>query len=112
MNQTKRRMAFGEGLIDSLRRGAEELEAGRELPTTYVIVPPDPPAFRADDLVELRNSLRMTQVGLATFLNVSQKTVESWEQGTRNPSGAALRLLQLMKDPSLLQTVAPPKVRG
>lgn len=108
--KTKKQLPFGEGIVDSLRRGAEELSAGRELPTTHIVPPPDPPTFRGEDLVELRKGLRMSQAALAVFLNVSPKTVESWEQGVRTPGGAALRLLQLMKDPALLHAVAaPPK---
>jgi putative transcriptional regulator len=33
---------------------------------------------------------------LAEKLGVSAKTVESWEYGVRNPSGPALRLLELL----------------
>ncbi len=36
-------------------------------------------------------------VGLPALLNVTQKTAVSWESGTRKPSGAALKLLQLVK---------------
>jgi transcriptional regulator with XRE-family HTH domain len=53
--------------------------------------------------VELRVRFKMTQAGMAAFLNVSEKTVESWEQGSRNPGGAVLRLLQVIADPSILE---------
>ena len=33
----------------------------------------------------------------ARLLNVSPKTVQSWEHGTRRPSQAALRLIQLLE---------------
>jgi hypothetical protein len=36
---------------------------------------------------------------LALLLNVSGKTVESWEQGLRKPSGPAARFLQLLEAP-------------
>jgi hypothetical protein len=41
------------------------------------------------------------------MLNVSTKTVQSWEQGQRRPSQAALRLIQVFRqDPSgLLEVV-------
>ncbi|OPZ09787.1 MAG: hypothetical protein BWZ08_00133 [candidate division BRC1 bacterium ADurb.BinA292] len=35
---------------------------------------------------------------------VATKTVPSWEQGTRRPSGAALRMLQILHRP---ETIAP-----
>jgi DNA-binding transcriptional regulator YiaG len=96
------RKPFGERLIANMSKGLEDIRNNRELSTAFVPTPPDPPKFDRHDLAELRRNLRMTQAGLAAFLNVSEKTVESWEQGNRNPNGAALRLLQVMQDPSLL----------
>ena len=37
----------------------------------------------------------MSQGVLAGYLNVSVKTVQSWEQGTRSPKAGEARLLQL-----------------
>ena len=45
----------------------------------------------------------MSQAIFAQVLNVSTKTVQSWEQGQRKPSHAALRLIQVFReDPSSL----------
>jgi putative transcriptional regulator len=38
----------------------------------------------------------MSQFVFASVLNVSVKTVQSWEQGERRPSHAALRLLEII----------------
>lgn len=100
------RRPFGQRLIDSLNKGVESVRDGRALRTTLVPVPPAPPAFGGVRLKELRGRLGMHQVGMAAFLNVSPKTLESWEQGVRNPNGAALRLLQVIDDPSILGPVA------
>jgi putative transcriptional regulator len=40
----------------------------------------------------------MSQAVFARVLNVSTKTVQSWEQGERKPSHAALRMLQLFRE--------------
>jgi hypothetical protein len=40
----------------------------------------------------------MSQGVFARLLNVSVKTVQSWEQGERKPSHAALRLLQVLAE--------------
>ena len=49
----------------------------------------------------------MSQAVFARVLNVSTKTVQSWEQGQRKPSQAALRLIQVFRhDPSGLLEVA------
>jgi putative transcriptional regulator len=39
----------------------------------------------------------MSQAVFARMLNVSPKTVQSWEQGARKPSQAALRLIQVFR---------------
>lgn len=38
----------------------------------------------------------MSQAVFAATLNVSKKTVQSWEQGWRTPSDVALRMLQVI----------------
>ncbi len=93
---------FGERLIENLETGVRDLKKGRRLRRTFVSVPPAPPRFNPREVARLRKELGMTQDTLAAFLNVSDKTVESWEQGLRRPGGAALRLLQVMKDPGVL----------
>jgi putative transcriptional regulator len=45
---------------------------------------------------ELRARYDLSQQKLAVVMNVSLRSVESWEQGTREPHGAAARLLQLL----------------
>ena len=39
----------------------------------------------------------MSQKAFAGYLGVSPKTVEAWEAGTNQPSGAASRLLSMMR---------------
>lgn len=45
------------------------------------------------DVLAIRRNLKLTREEFASLLNVSLRTVQSWEQGTRNPSGAAQSLL-------------------
>jgi putative transcriptional regulator len=48
----------------------------------------------------------MSQAVFARMLNVSTKTVQSWEQGVRKPSQAALRLIQVFRqDPAGLREI-------
>jgi putative transcriptional regulator len=108
MSLGKKRKPFGRRLLASLEQGLEALRSGHELPTTVVMIPPDPAPFKSADLVELRKRYQITQQVLAEFLNVSDKAVESWEQGTRKPNGAALRLLQLLDKPSLFMELVGP----
>ncbi|HEX8174040.1 MAG TPA: helix-turn-helix domain-containing protein [Pyrinomonadaceae bacterium] len=47
------------------------------------------------DVLRIRKELRVSQKVFARLLNVSIKTVQSWEQGTREPGDAALKLLSI-----------------
>jgi putative transcriptional regulator len=91
------------GLEESIRRAEGEIT----LKTTILDLPGPPPEIGADELARLRLGSRMSQAVFARLLNVSTKTVRSWEQGTRKPSQAALRLIQVFRqDPSGVLRVA------
>lgn len=53
------------------------------------------PEYKASDVIRIRKSFDMTQYGLANILGVSKRTVEAWEAGKNDPSGAARHLLFL-----------------
>lgn len=55
-----------------------------------------PDAFSAEAVKALRARLGVSQAVLAVVLNTSRSAVRQWEQGVRNPSGSALRLLQVL----------------
>lgn len=106
MKTKPKRKPFGERLIASMEEGRDALRSDAELPATFVATPPEPPPFDPRSFIALRRHSGMSQSGFAKFLNVSAKAVESWEQGVRQPNGAALRLLQFMAKPSLfLKTI-------
>ena len=60
----------------------------------FVALPLPRPRSSAD-IVRLRHRLHCSQFMFARLLNVSTKTVQAWEQGTRKPSDAALKLLAI-----------------
>jgi putative transcriptional regulator len=86
-------------VADQIRKGLEEAirHAWGEitLKTTTIELPDEPPEIDAATLVALRDQSRMSQAVFARLLNVSTKTVQSWEQGVRTPSHASRRLLQI-----------------
>lgn len=53
--------------------------------------------YQADEIREIRKSTGMSQKTFASYIGVSDKTVEAWEAGTNHPSGAASRLLNMME---------------
>jgi putative transcriptional regulator len=60
-----------------------------------------------------RESLGVSQRLFAGILNVAEQTVHAWEQGGRNPTGSALRLLQVAQvQPSILVSLIPNGASG
>lgn len=58
---------------------------------------PEPPAhYKPKDIKKIREINNYSQGIFARILNVNIKTVQSWESGQRNPSHAALRLLEII----------------
>ncbi|MHB1542496.1 MAG: helix-turn-helix domain-containing protein [Steroidobacteraceae bacterium] len=53
--------------------------------------------FSAPDVKSVREKFGMSQADMATFLNVSKRTLENWEQGRRGPTGPAQTLLRIME---------------
>ena len=93
-------------LFDRLKKGLEEgighEHGGRTLRVTEVVVPDPPQSYDAEDVRRIRTHMRMSQAGFARLLQVSNKTVQSWEQGTRRPQQSSARLLQFIEHPDLL----------
>ena len=53
--------------------------------------------YEATEVRNIRNSTGLSQKAFASYMGVSDKTVEAWEAGTNHPSGAASRLLNMME---------------
>ncbi len=86
------------GVSEQIRLGLEDALAHMRGELTLVtITPPLPPnKTTPKKIAALRRKLHMSQSFFAATLNVSKKTVQSWEQGIRSPSDASLRLLQII----------------
>lgn len=99
---------FFDDLQTGLLEGIAHFRGEIELKTTYLTLPDPPPAYDAERIRTLRTGLGFSQPYFSRLLNVSPKTVQSWEQGTRLPSQASARLLQLIENPSLLDGLRRP----
>jgi putative transcriptional regulator len=49
------------------------------------------------EIATMRERTGISQAVLAGFMNVAVNTVSQWERGERNPTGAALKLLNVVK---------------
>lgn len=91
-------------LEESLSQALQHAQGRRhDLRTTTLPAPPKP--MKKDEIVKLRRRINCSQAVLAGMLNVNVKTVQAWEQGLREPSDAALKLLTIAKrHPEVLLT--------
>jgi putative transcriptional regulator len=107
MKSRKDRKPFFERLKTGLEEGIRHARGEITLKTTTLEMPDRPPEVDAEELTKIRLTSGMSQAVFARMLNVSTKTLQSWEQGQRKPSQAALRLIQVFRhDPSgLLEVV-------
>lgn len=53
------------------------------------------------EIAAIRHETGISQAVLAGFLNVAVNTVSQWERGERQPTGAALKLLNVVKSNGL-----------
>lgn len=83
-----------------LKTGLEDIIAHKQgkldLRTIEIELPDPPVKYRAQDIKKIRKKNLYSQSIFSKILNVSVKTVQSWESGQRIPSHTALRLLELV----------------
>ena len=88
-------------MFEMLKEGLEDIlehqKGKRKLKTKMVEIPDPAHAYTANEVKTIREFLGCSQGNFARFLNVSARTVESWESGRRSPNHAALRLLEIVE---------------
>ena len=97
MNAKAKRLPVAEQIRKGLEEAIRHAKGEITLKTTILEMPDPPPNVGAEELTKLRLKSGMSQAIFAQVLNVSTKTVQSWEQGQRKPSQAALRLIQVFR---------------
>ena len=80
MNETKRNIG------NEILEGLKEIKSGACGRT--IVVP---------DVSDIRSKSGLPQTRFAELLGVSVRTLQDWEQGRRNPSGAARTLLMVVE---------------
>lgn len=93
-------------VFDDLRaalQGAAAYERGQSVNLRVTRLPSRPKPISAREIRRIRQALNASQPLFAAYLNVSANAVRSWEQGTRRPRQAALKLLLIArKNPQAL----------
>lgn len=87
-------------LFKGLKAGLEEAVAHQQgklnLRSELIEIPEPPKSYKSKAIKGIREQNQYSQGVFAKVLNVSIKTVQSWESGQRSPSHAALRLLEIV----------------
>jgi len=92
------RFEAGRDIWQEVLDGVREMKAGRG---KRFKAEPRSPVLRA----RLKSGL--TQAQFAALLGVSKRTLEQWEQGRREPSGAAKTLIRVAElHPGILRRIA------
>ncbi len=88
------------GLFESLKDGLQEgIDFFRgEIDLRVTALPEPPPEVTAEGLAALRRRTELSPSAFARLLNVSTRTVQSWERGRRRPAQATLRLIQVLAE--------------
>jgi len=93
-------------IFDDMREALQDAaayERGEAINLRVTRIPARPKQISAKEVRQIRQSLKASQALFASYLNVSPNAVRSWEQGTRRPRNAALKLLVIAKkDPKVL----------
>jgi len=87
---------FYKGLKVGLEEALAYTQGKITLKSESIEIPDPPKEYRPRDIKRIRRKGHYSQGIFAKVLNVSIKTVQSWESGARVPSHAALRLLEIV----------------
>jgi putative transcriptional regulator len=100
-----RKTKMGLELISGLQDAVERARGAKKLRATALELPKAAPHWSKAKIAALRKDrFCMSQPAFAAVLNVTASTIRAWEQGRKEPSGAAERLLQVAdSDPSVFR---------
>jgi putative transcriptional regulator len=88
----------GAKIVAALGRFRDTIEAGIPIEQRYTVrqvrLDLPPRMFGPDEVKGIRAMMGVSQPIFGQFLGVDVKTVRSWEQGRRSPSGIACRFLE------------------
>lgn len=99
------RKVFGE-IMEGLSALADERQ-GKATLRSHPVEYREPPQISPRDLVEIRQSLRVSRPVLAAYLRTNVRTLENWEQGRAKPNAQAALIISMLKRyPDTVQRLA------
>ena len=82
-----------EMMVDLHESGLVDMSTMKKFEMAHLLKPSD---LTADKIKKIREDSGVSQPVLAQLMNVSPSAIKQWERGERRPSGASLKLLQLI----------------
>jgi len=58
---------------------------------------PEIKEYSPEKIAKIRKKFKLSQAALASIFNISTSTVQKWEQGNKKPTGASMKLLDIME---------------
>lgn len=86
-----------EGIMAGLKEAIEDANSSDKLLKRRVVSIMPVKQYGAEQIKQIRKATGMSQKVFASYIGVSDKTVEAWEAGINCPSGAASRILNMME---------------
>jgi putative transcriptional regulator len=98
MDDQRKLSPKGAKIVAALERFGDSIAAGGPIEERYTVrrarLNLEPRVFDSAQVKQVRAALGLSQSMFGRFLGVDVKTVRSWEQGLRTPSGIACRFLE------------------
>lgn len=102
----KKQLSLIEQIEYNTQEYVNELQGSSSKTKTFNIKIKEPQTNNREAVYDLRKTLELTQAQLSMILSVSQRTVESWEQGRTIPNGSSQRLMDILKKyPTILSDI-------
>lgn len=105
MKRRTKRNLFAE-LNDGIAALSQQ-RAGKRTLRTHTVKAKPAPKIEADELIELREKMRLSRPVFAHYLRTNVRTLENWEQGRAAPNAQAALLIRLVQRyPDTVQRLA------
>jgi putative transcriptional regulator len=86
--------AIHSGVSGMYRAGTIDKATMRSFDVSCLVAPPP---LKPKEIKKLRERYKVSQPVFARYLNTSESTIEKWETGAKQPSGMALKLLEVVQ---------------
>ncbi|MBF0366174.1 MAG: helix-turn-helix domain-containing protein [Oligoflexia bacterium] len=89
---------FNDLLVESSKELVQFKKGNISLKQKIIDIPAAPPSFTKEVVRKIRKSIDLTQSAFANVVGVTASAVKNWEQGSKRPSSAARRVLQMLNN--------------